>query len=740
MKKLKGVLFSLIGAGIVFPLVFTLFELGVFLPEPSVEIRSEVTSPTASVLKVASSYEFSPYSFLTFQGEQSGLDIEVVNEVANRLGMRAQIVFSDWAGCKKLIQSGEVDAISGLEIFSDMENVDMTIPISSDSLGIFGTEKIRSVGELSGKRVSIVKNSIVTRIFSLNCEWIEYPTNRAVLEAVESGEADFAVCHFSVAKRMIEESRFGMRPLMPLMQSYPAIGVRSDRPELYASINSALRSMSRDGVIASLNKKWVRQFAEKNTLYDVLKMDAKFYLVYFVLFVAGTAALLLVFQRSRQREDSLRVTLEYQNQIMRQFDLLNSIAGIYMTMHVIDLKNDTIVELKSTRRVSQLINGNCDANARLRKAIGETVVDECVDEVVKFTDLSTVSKRLGEKQTILSEFRGKFVGWFVAQFIAIERDSSGAVTEVAFTTQCIDDMKREMDRLIKMSNVDSLTRLLNRRAFESKMDELVKSGNEFSLFVLDVNELKRINDDFGHIAGDEIICAAASKIREAFLQIGNCYRTGGDEFSVLVGGKTENAQSLVSAFKKSVSEWRGNFVDSLSVSVGFASSTEIPEFSLGKVPLLVEMADKRMYEDKEKFYSRQGIDRRAQTDAFKAICEVYEKIIRVNIETGEFKILKITERENSRINRKLRDIYDWFSYMVDWGAIFKDDIELFKRWTSREFLLEYFSSNEICLVQYRRMFDDDFSKCSLEMIRAGEYSESNRIVYLCMKNIGLIQK
>lgn len=110
------------------------------------------------------------------------------------------------------------------------------------------------------------------------------------------------------------------------------------------------------------------------------------------------------------------------------------------------------------------------------------------------------------------------LGWQVLQQASAER---AAVVE-----------RRTLRRL---AYTDALTGLANRTAFEQCMEEYrrgLRSGLPL-LLVADLNQLKHINDNFGHAAGDAAIIHCAASLREAFEEAGQVYRIGGDEFFVL---------------------------------------------------------------------------------------------------------------------------------------------------------------------------------------------------------------
>ncbi len=80
---------------------------------------------------------------------------------------------------------------------------------------------------------------------------------------------------------------------------------------------------------------------------------------------------------------------------------------------------------------------------------------------------------------------------------------------------------------------DPMTGMKNRATFDREMLHAEKDGEEIAIVVLDVNELKSINDNFGHLEGDSAIVSVCNIIQEIFNSYGSCYRIGGDEFTVI---------------------------------------------------------------------------------------------------------------------------------------------------------------------------------------------------------------
>jgi diguanylate cyclase (GGDEF)-like protein len=82
-------------------------------------------------------------------------------------------------------------------------------------------------------------------------------------------------------------------------------------------------------------------------------------------------------------------------------------------------------------------------------------------------------------------------------------------------------------------NYDVQTGIRNQVAFKKEMEQYLKDDKNAVIVVLDLNDLKVTNDQYGHKAGDEIILNAAKIINESFNGIGKAFRIGGDEFCVI---------------------------------------------------------------------------------------------------------------------------------------------------------------------------------------------------------------
>ena len=170
--------------------------------------------------------------------------------------------------------------------------------------------------------------------------------------------------------------------------------------------------------------------------------------------------------------------------------------------------------------------------------------------------------------------------------------------------------------LERYSNTDHLTGLYNRNYFErilAEWQEKARPEKPFSVIFGDINGLKRINDSYGHPAGDAMIRAGANLLSQAVRQSDLVFRLGGDEVVILCPSTTlAHAEELVRRIKKGMEGLKVACVDEVSGQ----ATEELVHISLGVACSLeegpketVNLADKRMFEEKNRYYGEGGNER-----------------------------------------------------------------------------------------------------------------------------------
>ena len=208
------------------PLLCTGWQMGLFRKPIDVDVAPLVRS-NSRVLRVAVASDCAPHSFVNKGGRLSGMDIEILYHLASRMQRKLELFTGDWPTCRKMLQDDKVDVLSGLEIYSNMPGVVKTIPTSADSMRVFGKKPVNHVSHLAGKRVAIMKNSVLMTAYDFNCTYVEYPTNTSILADVEGGDVDYCISHGAVTQDIIQKNHFNIKPSLMLLGIYPAFGISS---------------------------------------------------------------------------------------------------------------------------------------------------------------------------------------------------------------------------------------------------------------------------------------------------------------------------------------------------------------------------------------------------------------------------------------------------------------------------------------------------------------------------------
>jgi len=167
------------------------------------------------------------------------------------------------------------------------------------------------------------------------------------------------------------------------------------------------------------------------------------------------------------------------------------------------------------------------------------------------------------------------------------------------------DIQRKTALLSKLANVDGLTEIGNRRAFdfqlESELNRARRENKEVALAMIDIDCFKQYNDNYGHPAGDKVLVKLANTLRSQFKRHSDfCFRYGGEEFSVLMYDTNEVEASRL--LLKCLEAFR-----QLKLNHDYSPVAPIVTFSAGVVAIpakdtsvseLVKLADECLYQAK----------------------------------------------------------------------------------------------------------------------------------------------
>ena len=159
--------------------------------------------------------------------------------------------------------------------------------------------------------------------------------------------------------------------------------------------------------------------------------------------------------------------------------------------------------------------------------------------------------------------------------------------------------------LVERNELDALTGLLNRVAFDNRLQEIFSHGSHSHrrkddddlrvLAMVDIDHFKEVNDQYGHLLGDEVLVQLSRLMSSNFRGNDLVFRFGGEEFVVVLRDCTlENARKILDRFRQKASSYEYPQIGNKTVSIGITqiSSHELPT-------TILDRADKALYFSKE---------------------------------------------------------------------------------------------------------------------------------------------
>ncbi len=165
-------------------------------------------------------------------------------------------------------------------------------------------------------------------------------------------------------------------------------------------------------------------------------------------------------------------------------------------------------------------------------------------------------------------------------------------------THKVKAMNEELASAKEKVFIDGLTQINNRKAFDNKLSNVLKKKSKeidpFTLAMVDIDFFKKINDEYGHTVGDDVLRKVAKAIKEAFRSNDFVSRYGGEEFAIIIKridmhyiqGICERLRASIEAMDIKINN--GTVPVSISIGIAFCNQSDTPK-------TLIDRADKALY-------------------------------------------------------------------------------------------------------------------------------------------------
>jgi len=168
--------------------------------------------------------------------------------------------------------------------------------------------------------------------------------------------------------------------------------------------------------------------------------------------------------------------------------------------------------------------------------------------------------------------------------------------------KALDEINTYQAQLKVMALFDQLTGLPNRRLFFDRLNMTLEHNRRnrgmFSVFFLDLDGLKIVNDSFGHEAGDEVLCAVAELLKKVSRKSDTIARLGGDEFAMIIDQLKSAKDAEIAAEKIIAALATPIKLKTSSVNMGASIGISLFPIDSDEAEELVRLADKSMYTSK----------------------------------------------------------------------------------------------------------------------------------------------
>lgn len=550
--------------------------------------REKLYIENAGKLRVGILTDNAPFQYADKKtGELKGIAPDLLAYISEKTGLQFQLIHvSSPEELRELTQAGSIDIVATMEYdykLARQMNVSLSKTYASAQYVMLQKESAEKPG---GRRLALRKD------YNYDGEYlgqvVRFDSTEQCIDAVNNGDADYTYANSYTVQYFLNDPKYSNLKLIP--QTYSpfeaCIGiVRPNNKSLLNIMNKILLGIPEEELQAIVYQNTTyRQEFTLMSLIEAYPVESMFIVVVLAGLIIGCLLLILRSRTKLNRKIAMDIKKHYQlyelsNEHFFEYDLNND--SLFLSLRKDGSAGDrepnvTIAKYKKTMRAENKLSA---------------------EQKKKFLDIITTGKNGIEDMNL--HMPDDTYRWMRITYRQITDDSGKLVYVIGKLTD-IDEEYKEKNSLIEMAQRDGLTNVYNRSTCKKMITQelgKLQPGQESALLILDIDNFKSVNDEFGHYGGDIVLKEAAKLLPSVFGQINIVGRLGGDEFTVYVKDAGDRALleqncDLLCAQMRQI-RLPGS-TKSFTVSVGVAIAASGATYNE-----LYKNADKALYKAKE---------------------------------------------------------------------------------------------------------------------------------------------